>query len=160
MSATPTLGTIPHSVAQFAAYFAAMSCGLIVARLLQFAFGHWIAEPTKLIRMVTESNNKLRREFGHRSEPLQIPARHLGTLLQGWVGGLEIILYSSAVVFGYPDFIAIWFATKYVASYSIWGRDPIGRTFYNRSLFGSGLNILVGFFTGQIAQWAIHRVAR
>jgi hypothetical protein len=42
---------------------------------------------------------------------------HLGTGLQRWVGAIEIILYSTSIVFGFPQFIAVWLGTKYVAAY-------------------------------------------
>lgn len=80
---------------------------------------------------------------------------HLGTGLQRWVGAIEIILYSTSIVFGFPQFIAVWLGTKYVAAYRTWAREPVGRTFYNRSLFGSGLNILLGAATGGAALLAI-----
>ena len=68
---------------------------------------------------------------------------------------MEIILYASSVVFGHPEFIAVWFATKYICVWRGWGEDPVSRTFYNRSLLGSGLNILLGFATGTVARWAV-----
>jgi len=80
---------------------------------------------------------------------------HIGTGLQGWVGTMEIILFSSSIVFGFPGFIGVWLATKYVAAYKTWARDPVGRTFYNRSLFGTGLNILIGSATGGASTLAI-----
>src|SRR2546422_8516713 len=83
----------------------------------------------------------------------------LGGRLNEWVGAIEIALYASSVVFEHPEFIAVWLATKYVAFFRSWGEEPVGRTFYNRSLFGSGLNILLGFFTGRVAQWAISHFA-
>lgn len=69
---------------------------------------------------------------------------HIGTRLQEWVGAIEVLLYSSSIVFGYPQFIAVWLGTKYIAAYRTWSEDPVGRTFYNRSLFGSALNVLIG----------------
>ena len=85
----------------------------------------------------------------------QTDDRYIGPNLQRWLGAIEIILYSSSVVFGHPEFIAVWFGTKYVASYRFWHEKATGRAFYVRSLFGSGLNILLGFFTGKTALWAI-----
>jgi hypothetical protein len=81
---------------------------------------------------------------------------HLGTNLQRWVGAIEILLYSSSVVFDHPQFIAVWLGTKYVVLYRTWGKESVGRTFYNRSLFGSGLNILIGAATGGIARLGMH----
>lgn len=82
----------------------------------------------------------------------------LGVELQRWVGAMEIILYASSLVFGYPGFIAVWFATKYIPVWRTWSEDPVARTFFNRSLFGSGLNIVLGVATGGIARLAISHI--
>lgn len=58
---------------------------------------------------------------------------HLGTGLQPWVGAS---LVRSDVFCAEP------------IRNKLWAQEPNGRTFYNRSLFGSGLNILVGAATG------------
>ena len=68
---------------------------------------------------------------------------------------MEIILYASSVVYGYHQFIAVWLATKYIASWKKWGETGIGRTLHNRSLFGSGLNVLAGVLTGLVAKYVI-----
>jgi hypothetical protein len=75
------------------------------------------------------------------------------------VGALENIMYSFSVVFGYPQFIPAWLAIKYIAGPSTWVPDPVGRTMYNRSLFGSGLNAVLGFLVGLIARWGITKSA-
>ena len=79
----------------------------------------------------------------------------IGAELASWVGAMEIVLYASSVVFGHPEFIAVWFATKYICVWRGWAEEPAGRTFYNRSLFGSGLNILLGFAAGTATRWAV-----
>ena len=76
-------------------------------------------------------------------------------MLHGHIGRLENILYPSAVVFDVPAVILVWFATKYVVTWNRWTWSPMGRTFYNRSLFGSGLNILLGVVIGGIAKVVI-----
>lgn len=81
--------------------------------------------------------------------------KNIGVQLQPWVGAIEIIPYAFSIVVEHPEFIAVWFATKYIAVWRNWGEDPAARTFYNRGLFGSGLNILLGFATGQVALWVI-----
>ncbi len=147
------------------AYILVVAAGVFVASALQWVFMSVFLEPSKVVR---EAHRRV-EAFRARSaeEPADVVREprwrwqfeHLGTGLQGWVGAMEIVLYSTSIVFEHPEFIGIWFATKYVSSYKTWAREPVGRTFYNRSLFGSGLNILIGFFTGRIALWAIKRMA-
>ncbi len=82
-------------------------------------------------------------------------SRSLGVGLQRWVGSIEIMLFAIAIAYREPILILLWVGAKYIASWGRWGRDQIGRTFYNRSLFGSGQNILLGIITGGFAQLAI-----
>ena len=118
-----------------------------------------LLEPVKTVKQARERVKKLQDQLEDKtSEPSTWQYGHLETGLQAWVGTIEIIIYASSVVFGHPEFIAVWFATKYVAAYKTWAEEPVGRTFYNRSLFGSGLNLLIGFFTGRAALWAISLV--
>ena len=117
----------------------------------------WVASlMQKLLDPDKVANDALKRIGRLPDGPDYRKLGHLGTGLQPMVGAVEILLYPSSIVFGYPQFIAVWIGTKYVASYKTWGTEPVGRTFYNRSLFGSGVNILVGAATGGIARLAMH----
>jgi hypothetical protein len=140
---------MPHSFCQWMAYLGAIAAGAAVAAGVQWVVMRVFLVPQDLVNKVIKEN-PIAGEFPH--------TRHIGTQLQGWVGTIEILLYASSVVFGHPEFIVAWFATKYVSSYHTWSKDPVGRTFYNRSLFGSGLNILLGFLTGECALAAIAHV--
>jgi hypothetical protein len=138
---------MPHNLYQWLVYVAVVIVGVFVSGRTQWFFMHKVLKSETVVRKALK---------GIEGDPAaKLPSGHLGTKLQEWVGAIEIILYASSVVFGYPEFIAVWFATKYVSSYKTWAKEPVGRTMYNRSLFGSGLNILLGFFTGRVALWAI-----
>jgi hypothetical protein len=139
---------MPHNGWQWVTYALVVLAGALLASRMQKYVMRVQLDPERLIKTVLKKYPAVGKdEFKH--------SRHVGTLLQDWVGVIEIILYASSVVFEHPEFIAVWFATKYVSSYHTWSRDPVGRSFYNRSLFGSGLNILIGYFTGRAALWAI-----
>jgi len=137
---------MPHNLCQWLTYVVTLIAGATVAVGVQTVVMHVFLTPQALIDKVLKENPAA-GEVRY--------SRHIGTQGQGWVGTIEIFLYASSVVFGHPEFIVAWFATKYVSSYHTWSKDPIGRTFYNRSLFGSGLNILLGFLTGECAVAAI-----
>lgn len=154
---------MPHSLSQWLVYIGVVAVGVLVSLGLQHVFALVVFDPVKVVaearKRAKKLQEKLKAQLG--DETPELPSwqvSHLGTGLQGWVGAIEIILYASSVVFEHPEFIAVWFATKYVAAYKVWSEDPVGRTFYNRSLFGSGLNILIGFSTGRAALWAISLV--
>ena len=157
---------MPHNLCQWLAYIFVVVGGVIVSWGTQSFFRLVFLDPIKLAqkahKRVKDLEAKLAKELGEELPEEKVEPKwqfgHLGTGLQGWVGAIGIIIYASSVVFGHLDFIAVWFATKYVAAYKTWAEEPVGRTFYNRSLFGSGLNILIGFFTGTVALWAIWRV--
>lgn len=152
-------GMPPHSLYQWLVYVFVVALGVVVSQVAQWLFLGVVLNPVRIARKARDRVRHLQREVEGREAKLpEWQFGHLGTGLQRWVGTIEIILYASSVVFGYPEFIAAWFATKYVASYRTWAKEPVGRTFYNRSLFGSGLSILLGFFTGRVAMWAIWRV--
>ena len=137
---------MPHNLCQWLAYVITLVVGATVAVVVQTVLMCVFLDARTLIAKVLKDNPGA-GEFRN--------SRHIGTQVQGWGGTIEIFLYASSVVFGHPEFIVAWFATKYVSSYHTWSKDPVGRTFYNRSLFGSGLNILLGFLTGEGALAAI-----
>lgn len=142
----------PQNLCQWLAYIVAVGIGVVIAFGIQRLFMH------KLLNL-TRISEKLRGRLAESTgTDIPLPVREMETELPRWVGGIEIVLYASAIVYNYPSFIAAWFATKFVSSHKTWADEPFGRAFYNRALFGSGLNILLGFFTGKAAQWAIWRV--
>lgn len=148
---------MPHNFCQWMAYIGAVAVGVAVAAGVQNFFMETLWSREKVIERAAKALN----ETSAVNDAERLIARmrrrylHLVPGLHEPLGRLEIILYSSSIVFEHPEFIGIWFATKYVSSYRAWSDDPLGRMFYNRSLFGSGVNILIGFFTGRLARWAI-----
>lgn len=140
---------MPHNLCQWITYIAVVIVGVLVGGRIQWLVMRVFLNPKKLHEKLNKENPSKAKD----SSPL------VGTQLQGPLGALEIILYASAVVFEHPEFIAVWFATKYVAGFNKWGEDTAGRTFYNRSLIGSGINILLGFFAGLVARWLVGHVA-
>lgn len=140
---------MPVTLCQWLVCVSVISAGVVVSLGVQWLFMQKFLKPEKVAE-------DARKRVGAPVGLLDYKKLgHLGTGLQGWVGAIEIILYASSIVFGHPEFIAVWFGTKYIAAYKTWAKEPVGRTFYNRSLFGSGLNILLGAITGGFAQLAI-----
>jgi hypothetical protein len=135
---------------QWLALAIAIAIGVLASLGLQYFFMQVLLKPERVAKAAA-------KRVGKPAESLDYKALgHLGTGLQPAVGAIEIILYSTSIVFRHPEFIAFWLATKYVAAYKTWGKEPVGRTFYKRSLFGSGLNILIGAATGGLAAWVIY----
>jgi hypothetical protein len=133
-----------------------VAAGVFVFSLIMWCLmaSRWL-KPEKVLEEVLKRRGaalgddwKKQREQEERKEQRE---KSLGSGLQIPVGALEIALYATSIAYGEPGFIAVWFATKYVASWRGWTSDPVGRTFYNRSLFGSGLNIVFGVITGWVA---------
>ncbi len=144
---------MPVTMVQWFVFLLIESIGVVVCLGVQWLFMKKLLNPKRLADKLFESL--------HYSEEQRVQWRrqHLGTALQEWIGVMEIILYSSAIVFGYPEFIAVWFATKYIATWRGWVEEQVARSFYNRSLFGSGLNVILGAATGGLARLAIKQVA-
>jgi hypothetical protein len=152
---------MPHNLCQYLAYLATLAVGAAISYGIQWVVMSCLLEPVRTVTKTRAKMQRLQEELTGEAARLEHgPYRELGTRLSGFVGALEIFIYASCVVFGQLEFIGVWFATKYVASFRSWGREPIGRTFYYRSLFGSGLNVLLGFFTGKAAVWMIWFVGR
>jgi hypothetical protein len=139
--------SMPHTIYQWLVFAGVETTGIFVSLGLGWVFMQRFLNPDTIAEQAANRAQVDYRNMGH-----------LGTALQGWVGAIEILLYSSSIVFGYPQFIAVWLGTKYLAAYKTWGSDPVGRTFYNRSLFGSGLNILIGAATGGGALLAVRHI--
>ena len=119
--------------------------GMILSGLIMHIIMGWCLNPKKVLKHSLERARFPKNKWKEKRE------ENIGSGLQIPVGALEIALYATSIAYGEPGFIAVWFATKYVASWRGWTSDPVGRTFYNRSLFGSGLNIVFGVITGWVA---------
>lgn len=135
---------LPHTVDQFLWFILVVALGVTVSRIVVMPFFmEGLLDSEKLAEGASPEEKK----------------KIVGARFQGYVGAIEIILYATAVVYRHPEFILLWFATKYISSMRYWVETPLGRTFYNRSLFGSGLSILLGVITGGCAQFAIRWAA-
>ncbi len=145
---------MPLTLCQWLVFVGVVGGGTVVSLAVQWIFMQKFLKPEKVAE---DAARRIGTPIGSSLDYKKLG--HLGTGLQGWVGAIEIILYASSIVSGHPEFIAVWFGTKYIAAYKTWAREPVGRTFYNRSLFGSGLNILLGAATGRVALWAIRHIS-
>lgn len=129
--------------------------GMVLSGIIMRIVMGWCLKPEKVLEKVLKRQKKaLGKDWNKECEEKERKKQRkksLGVGLQIPVGALEIALYATSIAYDKPEFIAVWFATKYVASWRGWTSDPVGRTFYNRSLFGSGLNIVFGVITGWVA---------
>lgn len=127
---------------EWAAFIGMLGAGVVVSHLIMYGLmGRWLSHE-KVLQKSLEELGVPETEWDKYKKDL------LGTEFHGFLGGIEIVLYATSIAYNKPEFIAVWFATKYVASWSSWDKTPIGRTFYNRALFGSGVNIVLGVITG------------
>ena len=58
------------------------------------------------------------------------------------VGGLDIFLYMSSFLLGFPEFIAIWLALKFAGEWSP-AKTEIDRPLHHVFLLGNGLNVII-----------------
>jgi hypothetical protein len=107
---------------------------ILVGYLVSVFMGDFVIRPIR---------NKMYEEFKQHSTPQQWRPR-----VVGW---LERFLYTSTILFGFPEFIAIWLALKVAGQWDRWKLD-IGsdatkgtdwaRATYTVYLIGNGLSIL------------------
>jgi hypothetical protein len=106
---------------QWVVFVAVVFAGVLVALGLQYLFMRVILSPEKVARAAAKRVGKQADTLDYKKQG------HLGTGLQEWVGTMEIILYSTSIVYGHPQFIAVWLGTKYVAAYRTWGYRTRGK---------------------------------
>src|SRR5579863_8285480 len=100
----------PHNLSQWMAYTGVLVVGLLVSTVIQQLFMRKFLGLTKISE---EARSRIAKFSGLPVvEDIPLPFRQMATGLSDWVGALEIILYASAVVYNYPEFIVAWFATK------------------------------------------------
>lgn len=127
---------------EWAAFIGMLGAGVVVSRLIMYGLmGRWLSQEKVLEKSLKRLEIPPDKQKVYRE-------KLLGTRFHGFLGGIEIVLYATSIAYNKPEFIGVWFATKYIASWTRWDESPIGRTFYNRALFGSGVNILLGVITG------------
>ena len=142
---------MPHTPIQFFWFIVVVAAGVVVSHVIMCGVMHRLLEPGKVFDDTLRRMNVPESEW----ESEKRKSKSLGSGLQSLVGSIEIVLFAIAIVYRQPLLILLWVGTKYIAGWGRWGQDQIGRTFYNRNLFGSGLNILLGIITGGFAQLAI-----
>ena len=69
------------------------------------------------------------------------------TLTPALVGTMERIAYIYAVMFGFPEFIAIWIAAKTVSQWRVWQEQ---RVVFNTFLMGTGLSLAFSILAAAI----------
>lgn len=127
---------------EWAKFIGILALGVVVSRLIMYGLmGCWLSQE-KVLQKTLERLSVPKEEWDKYKKKLVGPGFH------GFLGGIETVLYATSIAYNKPEFIAVWFATKYIASWSRWDESPVGRTFYNRALFGSGVNIVLGVITG------------
>jgi hypothetical protein len=134
---------MPHTMCQWVAFLAVVFAGLLVHWVIvtKTIMGWWL-DPGKLYRGGPRMPDE--EEGGEQ--------QFRGVKYGNWVGAIEIVIYSVSFAFRHPEFIAVWLATKYIASMNKWSVTALGRSFYNRSLIGSGVTLILGFMTGGLAR--------
>jgi hypothetical protein len=135
----------PQSVCQWTVFLIVEALGTAVGALIT-----WLVMEQWLTRERAVAKAFDRAKFS-AIEREAFPVPQLGTQFHRALGVVELLIYSSSVVYGVPEFIPAWLAVKYIAGHEQWPPAPIGRTLYNRSLFGSAVNVLLGFALGQLA---------
>ena len=143
---SPEMFHVPQSVLQFVACVMVIGAGA--------AFGQaYVLKP-----LMTKKYNadELAKKFARKTRR---PFSQLKDHLHPHIGFVELLIYSGALAFGGKPLILTWFATKYVTSWHHWTVEPIGRAFYNRSLIGSGVNLIVGVAIGGLALLIVKAVS-
>ncbi len=67
------------------------------------------------------------------------------------VGIVERVLYVSAFLYGFPEFIAVWFGAKVAGNWHKWQKHR--REYFQPFLIGNGLSILYSFIGKQMIVW-------
>jgi hypothetical protein len=71
--------------------------------------------------------------------------------IKRWTGMLERTLYTGALMWGAPQWVAVWLATKAIVRWQRPRKPPEPPLAYDIWLIGSGLSILFGFIGAWIA---------
>jgi len=82
------------------------------------------------------------------SKKQNIPGKPIGTLTLS-LGIVERILYTTALIIGAPEWIAVWLAMKVAVTWSRWqGKE---RATYNVFLIGNAISVMFGLIGAWIA---------
>ena len=75
-----------------------------------------------------------------------------------FIGMIERVMYTSCVLLGWQNFIAVWLALKAVPQWRLWTegiKDLQGRAIFNIFLIGNALSVIYGVAGGLIVKWFI-----
>lgn len=67
--------------------------------------------------------------------------------LTRWFGVVEILIYTSSLMLGYPEFIAVWLSLKVAGNWKDWSEaGQEARAKFVIFLLGTGISLLVSVF--------------
>ena len=75
-----------------------------------------------------------------------------------FIGLIERVMYTSCVLLGWQNFIAVWLALKAVPQWRLWTEvteNLQGRAIFNIFLIGNSLSVIYGVAGGLIVKWLI-----
>ena len=75
-----------------------------------------------------------------------------------FIGTIERVMYTSCVLLGWQNFIAVWLALKAVPQWRLWTectKDLHGRAIFNIFLIGNALSVIYGVAGGLIVKWYV-----
>ncbi len=98
----------------------AILAGMVLSGIIMNIVMGWCLNPKKVLKRSLERARVPKNKWKEKWE------QNIGSGLQIPVGALEIALCATSIAYGEPGFIAVWFATKYVASWRGWTSDPVG----------------------------------
>ena len=76
-------------------------------------------------------------------------------LIRFWHGVTERTIYTSMIVLGKPEGIAVWLAFKAVMRWKIGENDKAHIPGSNIYMIGTALNVAIGVIGGFIARWKL-----
>jgi|GEM_PF-2882496 len=70
------------------------------------------------------------------------------------LGAIERLLYTTAIIMGENNFIALWLTLKTISQWEKWkGADEKSRANFNNFLSGTGLSLAYGILGGMVVKW-------
>lgn len=70
------------------------------------------------------------------------------------LGAIERLLYTTAIIIGESNFIALWLTLKTISQWEKWkGKDEKSRANFNNFLSGTGLSLAYGVLGGMVVKW-------
>jgi hypothetical protein len=100
---------------------------------------------------IAEASGDLASEL--RSLPSKLRSLRPPPRIRFWHGFMERTLYTSMIVFGKPEGIAVWLAFKAVMRWKVRENDEAHIPGSNIYMIGTALNVAIGVLGGFIAKW-------